>query len=598
MTALISRRGSTVKANDLFAGFGGSSSGIKAAGAEVRLAANHNPFALEVHAANNPETDHVVADLVDRDAAAYVDPADLPRCHFLWASPSCKHHSRANAEKLYAQGPGLDEDDFDHVRFAKSEASRVTMLCPLRYAARHRPEIVVVENVVEVTYWGPARQGTNTGDGSTFQWWLREWHKLGYEHECLFLNAMFFPPCPQSRDRIYIVLWKRGNTRPDLDYRPTGYCTSDACGGQIVGTIQTWKRQTAAWPMGPRWGKYGLKGGQYFYRCERCGQPVEPAAWPAHTAIDWSDLGPTIGERRRPLATATPERIRRGLMKFRHGPAVVIPAKSVWGTERPVSWPLTAQTSQQEKALATLPLLIKNYGSAHEAKYRAKHLATDALGAITEQDSNAIAVAGVVVPRNGTVSERPNQTRTRALADPLFTLHATPAFGFAHMPGGRDLARRLTTPGVFAKFNGGPADTAWHAACADPLGTITAGGRAGIDPTGLVVLPWVEQWRSEPAAVTEQLATVMSHLRHSLASIEADTVPLTDDELDGVRFRMLEPDPELRRGMAFPDDFILFGSKTDMTAGLGNAVVPPVASWITERCLATLSADADRMQAA
>jgi site-specific DNA-cytosine methylase len=54
------------------------------------------------------------------------------------------------------------------------------------------------------------------------------------------------------------------------------------------------------------------------------------------------------------------------------------------------------------------------------------------------------------------------------------------------------------------------------------------------------------------------------------------------------RFRMLEPHPELRRAMAFDDDYILLGNKTEMTAGLGNAVTPPVATWITGRCLDTL----------
>ena len=142
-----------------------------------------------------------------------------------------------------------DFDDFDEEAYANSERSRVTMLCPLRYAARHRPEIVIVENVVEAAKWGPAR------DGSTFRWWLAEWEKLGYEHECVFLNSQFFPPCPQSRDRMYIVLWRKGNRRPNLDYRPIASCTSDACQGAIVRAIQTWKRPTAAWPIAP-WGKY------------------------------------------------------------------------------------------------------------------------------------------------------------------------------------------------------------------------------------------------------------------------------------------------------------------------------------------------------
>lgn len=59
-----------------------------------------------------------------------------------------------------------------------------------------------------------------------------------------------------------------------------------------------------------------------------------------------------------------------------------------------------------------------------------------------------------------------------------------------------------------------------------------------------------------------------------------------------VRFRMLQPDPELRRAMAFGDDYVLLGNKGQMTAGLGNAVTPPVSAWITERCLATLRDEA------
>jgi site-specific DNA-cytosine methylase len=80
----------------------------------------------------------------------------------------------------------------------------------------------------------------------------------------------------------------------------------------------------------------------------------------------------------------------------------------------------------------------------------------------------------------------------------------------------------------------------------------------------------------------------MTHARHSLASIEADCEPITDADLQQVRFRMLAPDPELRRAMAFDDSYILLGNQSQMTSGLGNAVTPPVAAWITERCLDTL----------
>jgi site-specific DNA-cytosine methylase len=82
----------------------------------------------------------------------------------------------------------------------------------------------------------------------------------------------------------------------------------------------------------------------------------------------------------------------------------------------------------------------------------------------------------------------------------------------------------------------------------------------------------------------------VSQLRHTL-----DTTPelsldqITEADLMNTRFRMFEPDPELRRAMAFDDKYILLGNKTQMTFGLGNAVTPPLATWITGRCLATLA---------
>ena len=631
--SIVPRVGSIVDAIDVFCGFGGSSQGIHAAGAEVRAAANHDKLAIECHAANFPQVDHWRADLVDKDSGDYMDPADLPAARFAWFSPGCTHHTQANAKKIYERGRQallfeLD-DDFDYAAYARSERSRVTMSCVLRYADRNRPELIVVENVVEVCHWGPGR------DGSTFRWWMKKLKNLGYEVECCFFNSMFFPPCPQSRDRIYIVAWRKGNKRPDLDYHPIAYCTSDRCGGKIVGAVQTWKPRTASWPL-PRWGKYDR---QYIYTCPDCRQRVEPAAWPAYSAINWANLGPTLGERSslglKPLAPATVARIRRALAKFSNGPPIIIPAKSVWGVDRPVYIPLPTQTTQQDKALITTLVQQRFNGNPVSAHGQ--------VPTVTTQQSD-LTLASAVLPVAGNTFERQNYVRARHVADQMFTQHTTQAFGFATTPslvemrgggsaqsgqhpvtdathtvtaGGRhhglvslpfllngqdnDSARsvadsgftvraeggpaRLVSPALFAKFNGAPGDTAWHSTC-DSLNTVTTS-----DSHGLVVLPWIEQFLrgADAIAVTEQLATVMTHIRHALASVEE--LPLdsiTDDDLMNVRFRMLEPDPELRFAMAFGPAYILLGNKTQMTFGLGNAVTPPPAEWITERSLATL----------
>lgn len=553
VTAVVTGRlGDRVEAIDLFAGWGGSSQGIRAAGAEVRLAANHDRLAIDCHSANFPDTDHCRADLSDPESADYLDPADLPPSAFLWASPSCRFHSPANARKVYAEGPQArlfaDGEGFDEEAYANSERSRVTMLCPLRYAARHRPEIVVVENVVEVTLWGPAR------DGSTFRWWLAEWQTLGYEARPLFLNSMHFPPCPQSRDRVYVVLWRRGNRAPDLDHRPPALCCSEVCGGSMVEAVQTWKPHTQAWPL-ERWGKYRS---QYRYSCPRCRSPVEPVAWPAYTAIDWSHLGPTIGERRAALAPATLERIRRGLTRFRGGPGVLIPLRGHSGPQ-----PVQGQT----------PTVVASTPGIGLASAAVVPNRTGGRGWPVDGPTPTL-VAGV-------------QSLGLATCGPVVFVHAPFAPFVAALRG------RSETSGL-AEVSAGALSTVSaggeHHALLSPMwakSTITAR-----DTTGLVVLPWIDDYRSSPAAVTEQLATVMSRARQALASIEPSEEPITDEDLERVRFRMLEPDPELRRAMAFGDDYTLLGNKTQRTAGLGNAVTPPVAAWITERCLATLQGGA------
>ena len=159
----------------------------------------------------------------------------------------------------------------------------------------------------------------------------------------------------------------------------------------------------------------------------------------------------------------------------------------------------------------------------------------------------------------------------QTVVDPAFTVRAN---------GG---PARLITPALFSKINGSPTDTAWHPA-SDPFNTVTPR-----DTHGLIMLPWVDQFRADPVGVTKQLAALMVQVREQLDAIQE--IPLddiTDEDLMRTHFRMLEPDPELRRAMAFADDYILLGNKTQITAGLGNSVTPPASAWITGQCLATL----------
>ena len=74
---------------ELFGGFGGLTKGLWDAGCTMIMAANHNLYKTLVHEANNEETEHWIADLVDDERPDYHDVRDLPAADFLAAGVSC-----------------------------------------------------------------------------------------------------------------------------------------------------------------------------------------------------------------------------------------------------------------------------------------------------------------------------------------------------------------------------------------------------------------------------------------------------------------------------------------------------------------------------
>lgn len=82
---------------DSFAGGGGASTGIElATGRPVTIAINHDPDAILMHKTNHPYTEHYQASVWD------VDPREVCQGRpvgLLWASPDCKHFSKAKGGK-------------------------------------------------------------------------------------------------------------------------------------------------------------------------------------------------------------------------------------------------------------------------------------------------------------------------------------------------------------------------------------------------------------------------------------------------------------------------------------------------------------------
>lgn len=281
----MSSKDSSIKVTDQFAGCGGSSSGANEALEElgisdgIGLALNHWPLAVETHNTNFPKALHDCADI------SATDPRRYPSTHVLLSSPECTHQTNADGKvKPVKQFDLFKKQELnDH-----EERSRATMWDVPRFAEYHKYELIICENVVEARKW------------VMFDSWIHAMRSLGYNHKCCFLNSMHFNPCPQSRDRMYVVFWKKGNPAPNLNYNPNAYCKK--CTRDVL-AVQSWK---------PNQKTFKYKTG-YVYCCPSCTTIVEPYYYAAFNVIDWTDPGRIIGDR---LAPNTLRRISLGKEKF------------------------------------------------------------------------------------------------------------------------------------------------------------------------------------------------------------------------------------------------------------------------------------------
>jgi DNA (cytosine-5)-methyltransferase 1 len=577
---------------DLFSGFGGLTQGIEHAGFTTIMAANHNRYKVEVHEANHPNTEHWIADLVDKDAADYHSARDLPAGDLLVAGVSCVNHSQANTKKAYARRVSLFDlppDPEFEARVTRSERDRATANCVLHYAAQHHPRLILVECTTELTSWGPALPNKpKIGDGSTYRWWIRQFGKLGYKNRVLYLNSMFFG-VPQSRDRIYIVFWDRKLRTPNLDHRPIAWC--DSC-DQVVEAVWTWR--TGVPPTGSvRYGK------QYDYRCPRCKTQVIPPMTPALAALDLSNLGTRIGDRAKPLAAATMARAERCRRRFADFPAVLMPAKAQRGVERHPWQPMATQTSQQEAAILSTGMVV----AAHRHNGDGQHIGRP-MDTVTATHEKALLSTGalmVAVDNYQGVPRRvndplPTQGGSETLAvvssgvipfrqNTVPTTHgqAMPTITAEQFPG------VLTAAGLIK--NNGSIDEAPYRAhpVSSPMGTVVGSSAS----KGLLFSGWYKQNGSSgsetaPHPMSDPYGTLTA--RDTTALLMAEwRAALADLPLEDCYFRMMGKH-EAGRGCGFDVDFpghqgtfIVWGSASHQIDGFGNAVSPQVGEWISRQ---------------
>jgi DNA (cytosine-5)-methyltransferase 1 len=236
---------------DLFAGGGGASQGIfQATGRHPDIAVNHDADAIAVHARNHPTTKHLCASVweVEPVAACAGRPVGL-----LWASPDCRHFSRAAGGR------------------PKWKSVRSLPGVVLTWAKRVRPRKIVVENVREMLGWGPLLEdGTPCPDriGRSFNVWVGRLRGLGYKVQWRELCAADFG-APTIRTRLVIVA---------------------SLGDEPI----AWPRATHA----------------------RLPSMFEQPWRTAGECIDWSIPCKSIFDRPRPLKEATLRRIAEGIMRY------------------------------------------------------------------------------------------------------------------------------------------------------------------------------------------------------------------------------------------------------------------------------------------
>lgn len=564
---------------DFFAGFGGSSSGLVEAGYELATAYNHWDKAIAVHSANHSKADHVQGDLSGYDMRMLPKKANI-----LWASPECTWHSPAGGRRRAAS---QEPDLFGEAALPADAGvrSRATMFDPIRATEARGFDTVMIENVPEVADW------------PLFPAWLRMWEDLGYKWQIVNVSAAHVysetnAPAGQWRDRIYIVLWRKGIKMPRIEPRPPAWC--EQC-GMVVESVQSWKREA---PI--QVGKYGR---QYVYVCganQHARQIVEPFVLPASAVIDWSDLGERIGDRKRPLAAATMRRIEVGARMFAR-PAVVAHGGQTWDAAKPDHRAYGDPAGYYRAwAADNAPLMTRQAGGTGDA------LSVPPFSvAVNHGEADGV--------RAFDPASLPWPTRSTKIGDGL----AFPPFLSNHYGGDLQTNRNqhpddapmptvvgtrvtsLIVPPYLAELYG----TSTARSVDEALSTVTAGGNHhGLTiPPGAFLSRQYTQKGSDAnvnTSVHRPMHTVTaSGGNHALVVPSRKRPEQMYDgdlpfELEDVRFRMLGPTEHLRAQRFWEGYDTSAANKSETTKGAGNAVAVNVAHWIGQEVAEALGAAA------
>ncbi len=150
----------------------------------------------------------------------------------------------------------------------RKQGLRILPWAVFKHAKQILPDVIIMENVEEIQQWGPLDENgrpIKEREGEDYQKFITAMKSLGYIFDSKELIAADYG-APTTRKRWYAIFRRDGRN--------------------IV-----WPAQTHHKDKNPMW--------------KQCGD-----------YIDWSDLGSSIFDRKKPLAEATQKRIANGIRKY------------------------------------------------------------------------------------------------------------------------------------------------------------------------------------------------------------------------------------------------------------------------------------------
>lgn len=346
---------------DSFAGGGGASLGIAwALGRGPDIAINHDAAAIAMHLKNHPDTQHVLEDVWKADLRALTGGKSVG---LLWASPDCKHFSRAKGGKPVE----------------KRIRSLAWIVC--RWADQVRPRVICLENVREFADWGPLVPRWSCGNcgwkGTEGQTVLARTRRKcpSCESRRLVITEDLIP-CPRRKGLTFKrFVGRLRNLGYDLDWRNLDAADYGApTHRKRLFLVARCDGEPIIWPEPTHASQTKIDSMPLFNRLK----PYRTAA----ECIDWSIECPSIFDRKKPLADKTMRRIALGIKRYvieSSEPFIVQVAhgdgkNGRWGSgSRSIEVPLGSVTGSNNHAVVC-PIVSRYNGSKTESDDRCQQL--------------------------------------------------------------------------------------------------------------------------------------------------------------------------------------------------------------------------------